>query len=160
MKILTIISRLLVGSLFIVSGLIKANDPVGFSYKLKDYFAADVLNMEWLIPFALVLAVVICVVEIVLGLATVMGSKMKPVSWLLLLMIIFFTFLTFYSAQFEKVTDCGCFGDALKLTPWESFSKDAVLLLFVLLIFLKRKSIEMNSEREDLIYGVISSDPP
>ncbi|HIA12941.1 MAG TPA: DoxX family protein [Flavobacteriales bacterium] len=156
MKIFTIISRLLVGSLFIVSGLIKANDPVGFSYKLKDYFAADVLNMEWLVPFALVLAVVICIVEIVLGFATVMGSKMKPVSWLLLLMIIFFTFLTFYSAYFEKVTDCGCFGDALKLTPWQSFSKDAVLLVFVLVIFLRRKAIELNSSKEDMIYGISS----
>ena len=156
MKIFTIISRLLVGSLFIISGLIKANDPVGFSYKLKDYFAADVLNMEWLIPFALVFAVIICVVEIVLGFATVMGSKMKLVSWLLLLMIIFFTFLTFYSAYFEKVTDCGCFGDALKLTPWQSFSKDAVLLIFVLVIFLKRKAIELNSDKENLIYGAVS----
>ena len=156
MKIFTIISRLLVGSLFIVSGLIKANDPVGFSYKLKDYFAADVLNMEWLIPFALVFAVIICVVEIVLGLATVLGSKMKPVSWLLLLMIIFFTFLTFYSAYFEKVTDCGCFGDALKLTPWQSFSKDAVLLVFVLVIFLRRNVIEINTDKEDYLYGGIS----
>ena len=156
MKIFTIISRILVGSLFIVSGLIKANDPVGFSYKLKDYFAADVLNMEWLIPFALVFAVIICIIEIVLGVATVLGSKMKPVSWLLLLMIIFFTFLTFYSAYFEKVTDCGCFGDALKLTPWQSFTKDAVLLVFVLVIFLRRKVIEVNSDMQDYIYGGIS----
>ncbi|PCH93295.1 MAG: DoxX family protein [Bacteroidetes bacterium] len=156
MKIFTIISRLLVGSLFIVSGLIKANDPVGFSYKLKDYFAADVLNLEWLVPYALVFAVIICVVEIVLGLATLLGSKMKLVSWLLLLMIVFFTFLTFYSAYFEKVTDCGCFGDALKLTPWQSFSKDAVLLVFVLVIFIKRKAIKLNSYREDLMYGAVS----
>ena len=128
MNALTYISRLVVGSLFIVSGLIKANDPVGFSYKLKDYFAPDVLNLEFLVPIVLPMAVLICAIEIVLGVAALFGSKMKLVSWMLLLMIVFFTFLTFYSAYFEKVTDCGCFGDALKLTPWESFTKDLILL--------------------------------
>ncbi|MBL4754380.1 MAG: DoxX family protein [Flavobacteriales bacterium] len=150
MNIFTNISRLVVGSLFIVSGLIKANDPVGFSYKLKDYFAPDVLNLEFLVPFVLPMAVLICAVEIVLGVAALFGSKMKLVSWMLLLMIIFFTFLTFYSAYFEKVTDCGCFGDALKLTPWESFSKDLVLLVFVLIIFIRKGSIALNTSKEDM----------
>jgi len=156
MKIFTIISRLLVGSLFIVSGLIKANDPVGFSYKLKDYFAPDVLNMEWLVPYVLPMAVLICAVEIVLGIATVLGVKMKPVSWLLIGMIVFFTFLTFYSAYFEKVTDCGCFGDALKLTPWQSFTKDVILLVFVSIIFFQRNKIEVNTNKEDLIFLIVS----
>ena len=149
MNALTNISRLVVGSLFIVSGLIKANDPVGFSYKLKDYFAPDVLDLEFLVPYVLLMAVLICAIEIVLGVAALFGSKMKFVSWMLLLMIVFFTFLTFYSAYYEKVTDCGCFGDALKLTPWESFSKDLVLLVLVLIIFLKRGSIVINSSNED-----------
>lgn len=145
------ISRLLVGSLFIVSGLIKANDPLGFSYKLHDYFAEDVLNLVFLNPFALSLAIFICVVEIILGIAVVFGSKSKLVAWSLLLMIIFFTFLTFYSAYFNKVTDCGCFGDALKLTPWQSFSKDIVLLIFILPIFLKRNKILQNTVWDDLL---------
>ena len=149
MNALTNISRLVVGSLFIVSGLIKANDPVGFSYKLKDYFAPDVLNMEFLVPYVLLMAVLICAIEIVLGVATLIGAKMKLVSWMLLLMIVFFTFLTFYSAYFEKVTDCGCFGDALKLTPWQSFTKDVILLVFVLLIFIKRSAIAVNTSKED-----------
>ena len=97
-KVLEFISRVLVGSLFIVSGLIKANDPLGFSYKLEEYFAADVLNLPFFEPWALQLAIIICVVEIVLGVAVLLGSKIKLVSWSLLLMIIFFTFLTFYSA--------------------------------------------------------------
>ena len=169
MNALTNISRLVVGSLFIVSGLIKANDPVGFSYKLKDYFAPDVLNLEFLVPLVLPMAVLICAVEIILGVAALFGSKMKLVSWMLLLMIVFFTFLTFYSAYFEKVTDCGCFGDALKLTPWQSFTKDVVLLFFVLVIFLKKGAIAVNTGKEDLLllpasmvliavfsYGVIS----
>ena len=169
MNTLTYISRLVVGSLFIVSGLIKANDPVGFSYKLQDYFAPDVLNLEFLVPYVLPMAVLICAIEIVLGVAALFGSKMKLVSWMLLLMIVFFTFLTFYSAYFEKVTDCGCFGDALKLTPWESFTKDLILLVFVLIIFVRKGAIVINSRKDDMIllpasivliaifsYGVIS----
>ncbi len=156
MNILTTISRLVVGSLFIVSGLIKANDPVGFSYKLKDYFAPDVLNLEFLIPLVLPFAVLICIVEIVLGFATLFGNRIRIVSWLLLLMIVFFTFLTFYSAYFEKVTDCGCFGDALKLTPWQSFYKDLILLTFVGIIFIRRNHIKPNSLTQDLYFSISS----
>ncbi|MCH7535926.1 MAG: DoxX family membrane protein, partial [Bacteroidetes bacterium] len=145
MKVLSLISRLVVGSLFIVSGLIKANDPLGFSYKLAEYFTEDVLGFVWLGEYVLQLAVFICVVEIVLGVACLFGSKMKVVSASLLVMIVFFTFLTWFSAYYEKVTDCGCFGDALKLTPWESFNKDLVLLVFILIIFFDRKNINSNS---------------
>jgi len=148
MKVLVGLSRLLVGSLFIVSGLIKANDTLGFSYKLTEYFEPGVLNMEFLIPFSWEIAFLVCVVEIVLGAAVLFGEKMKSVSWILLGMILFFTWLTFYSAYFNKVTDCGCFGDALKLTPWESFTKDVVLLFFVLIIFFFSRTIKPLSERE------------
>lgn len=149
MNILTIISRILVGSLFIISGLIKANDSLGFSYKLVEYFEPGVLNMEFLIPFALPMAILISVFEIVLGFMVLFGAKMKLGSWLLLLMILFFTWLTFYSAYFDKVTDCGCFGDAIKLTPWQSFTKDLVLLVFVLFIFIRRNHITLNTFRQN-----------
>jgi uncharacterized membrane protein YphA (DoxX/SURF4 family) len=139
MKYLVLFSRLLVGLLFIVSGLIKANDPLGFSYKLEEYF--EVFGMDWLTPMALFTSIFISVAEVILGVATLLGTKMKPVAWSLLGLIVFFTFLTFYSAYFNKVTDCGCFGDALKLTPWESFTKDIVLLFFILIIFLNRNKI-------------------
>lgn len=151
MKILTYVSRIIVGALFTVSGLIKANDPLGFSYKLQDYFAPDVLNMDFLSPIALELALIIAVGEIILGIATLLGSKSKITSWALLLMIVFFTWLTFYSAYFDKVTDCGCFGDALKLTPWQSFYKDVVLLFFIAIIFIQRKKISYNTLRENQI---------
>lgn len=157
MKLLVQIARLLVGSLFIVSGLIKANDSLGFSYKLQEYFSADVLNMPFLEPFALELAVIICVAEILLGIATLLGVKIKLVSWNLLLMILFFTFLTFYSAYFNKVTDCGCFGDAIKLTPWESFYKDLVLLALIVIIFFSQRKIKVNTFQEDIFMGVASS---
>lgn len=149
MHILNTISRILVGSLFIVSGLIKANDALGFSYKLNDYFATDVLNMPFLVPFSLAIAVIICIAEIVIGVAALVGAKMRLTAWSLLLMIVFFTFLTFYSAYFNKVTDCGCFGDALKLTPWQSFSKDVVLLVFVSILFVFRNKTELNTSAQD-----------
>jgi uncharacterized membrane protein YphA (DoxX/SURF4 family) len=139
MRILTLISRILVGVLFIISGMIKANDPIGFSIKLQEYF--NVFGTPVFNNIALGLAVFICVFEVVLGVATLTGSKMKPVAWSLLLMIVFFTFLTFYSAYFNKVTDCGCFGDAVKLTPWQSFTKDLILLVFIVIIFINRNRI-------------------
>jgi len=141
MRILVGISRILVGVLFIISGLIKLNDPVGFSFKLQDYFAPEVLNLEFLAPYALVLAVFVVIFEVLLGVMLLVGYAKKITLWSLLLMIVFFTFLTFYSAYFNKVTDCGCFGDAIKLTPWESFSKDIVLLVLILIMFYGRKYI-------------------
>jgi uncharacterized membrane protein YphA (DoxX/SURF4 family) len=140
-NILTQISRVLVGLLFIISGLIKLNDPVGFSYKLAEYFSESVLNMPFLVPLALPLAVFIVIFEAVLGFMLLVGYKPKFTVWSLLLMIVFFTFLTFYSAYFNKVTDCGCFGDALKLTPWQSFTKDVVLLFFIIILFVNQKLI-------------------
>ena len=140
MRILISISRLLVGVLFIISGLIKANDTIGFSYKLGEYF--EVFGMEWLTAFALLIAASICIFEILLGAMLLIGSRIKFVSWSLLLMIGFFTFLTFFSAYFNKVTDCGCFGDALKITPWQSFYKDVVLLFFILIVFMSRNKIQ------------------
>lgn len=133
------LSRYLVGILFIISGLIKANDPTGFAIKLDEYFV--VFGMQWLGFAALSLSVLICSLEIVLGVALLFGIKPKPVAWLLLLMILFFTWLTGYSAVTGKVTDCGCFGDAIKLTPWQSFGKDIILLILILVIFRGRSMI-------------------
>ncbi|MDF2158454.1 BT_3928 family protein [Algoriphagus sp. CAU 1675] len=129
------ILRLLVGGLFIFSGLIKVNDPVGTAIKLEEYF--DVFSNDiagffyYFKPFALYLAVFLVVVEVVLGVMLILGVKSKLTVWSLAAMILFFTFLTFFSAYFNKVTDCGCFGDAIKLTPWESFYKDLVLLVMI-----------------------------
>ncbi len=142
MNFITQICRILVGGLFIFSGLIKLNDPVGFSFKLDEYFAPDVLNLPFLQPLALSLAVFIVILEVLLGVALLLGHWKKLTAWLLLLMIVFFTFLTFYSAYFNKVTDCGCFGDAIPLTPWESFGKDVVLTVLIVIIFTNLKYIK------------------
>ncbi|WP_108866706.1 BT_3928 family protein [Aquimarina aquimarini] len=141
MKILVTFSRIFVAALFLFSGFIKLNDPLGFSYKLQEYFGEGVLNLEFLIPFALLISVFLVIFEIILGVTLLLGYLSKFTVWSLLLMILFFTFLTFYSAYFNKVTDCGCFGDALPLTPWESFTKDLILLVFILILFFGRKYI-------------------
>lgn len=141
MKAIVSIARILVGVLFIFSGFIKLNDPVGFSYKLQEYFSEPVLDIPFLIPFALIIAILIVIFELVLGIMLLIGYAPKFTSWSLLLMIVFFTFLTFYSAYYNKVTDCGCFGDAIPLTPWESFYKDVILLVLILVIFFNQKYI-------------------
>ncbi len=133
------VSRVFVGLLFIFSGLIKANDPLGFSYKLEEYF--EVFHITFLNDLALSMAIVLCALEMILGFALLIGVRARQVAWGLLLLIIFFAFLTFYSAAFKVVTTCGCFGDAIVLTPWQSFSKDLVLLLLIIVLFRNRDKI-------------------
>lgn len=143
-KIIDNIILIFVGGLFIFSGLIKVNDPIGTAIKLEEYFevfANDFASFfHAFIPFSLEIAVLIVVLEVVLGVAVLLRHQMKITTWMLLLMIVFFTFLTGYSAYFDKVTDCGCFGDAIPLTPWESFYKDLVLLVLITYLFVRRKS--------------------
>ena len=141
-NIITQFSRIFVGVLFIISGLIKLNDPVGFSYKLAEYFSEPVFNMPFFVPYSLAIALFIVILEVVLGVMLLIGYQSKLTIWLLLIMIVKFTFLTFYSAYFDVVKDCGCFGDALHLTPWESFTKDVVLLFFILILFINMKLVK------------------
>lgn len=133
------ICRIFVGLLFIASGLIKANDPMGFGYKLQEYF--DVFHISFLGEFATGIAMLLCIIEIVLGAMLLCGFWRKKVIAALLVTIIFFTFLTFVSAVFKVVTSCGCFGDAIPLTPWQSFGKDVVLLLMIVYLYLQRNRI-------------------
>ncbi len=146
MKILAHIVRFLVGGIFIFSGLVKLNDPVGTQIKLEEYFevfATDfpALHDFWmdLVPYALYFSVLMCAAEVILGVALLVSWRLKQVSWVLLALIVFFTFLTFYSAYYNKVTDCGCFGDFLKLKPWTSFTKDIILLVLIIFIIWQRK---------------------
>ena len=139
MKGLVVFCRWFVGVLFIFSGLVKLNDPLGFSYKLDEYFSGAVLGLEFLQAYALPLAIFLVIAEVLLGIALLIGFCKKFTIWSLLLMILFFTFLTFYSAYFNKVTDCGCFGDAIPLTPWQSFAKDVLLLAMILVLFFKQE---------------------
>jgi uncharacterized membrane protein YphA (DoxX/SURF4 family) len=143
-KIADIVSRFFVGGLFIFSGLIKLNDPIGTKIKMEEYFevfASDFGSFFGIfVPAALEIGMILIVLEIVLGVAVLIWYRMEVTTVLLLALMVFFTFLTFYSAYFNKVTDCGCFGDAIKLTPWESFIKDIILMVPVLHLFWYRKT--------------------
>ncbi|MFD2202773.1 BT_3928 family protein [Shivajiella indica] len=144
-QISLLIIRFIVGGLFIFSGMIKVNDPVGTAIKLEEYFdvfSNDIASFFHLFKdIALPLAVFLVVAEVVLGVMLILGVRLRFTVWALSLMILFFTFLTFYSAYFNKVTDCGCFGDAIKLTPWESFTKDVILLVLIAVLFFFRKDL-------------------
>jgi uncharacterized membrane protein YphA (DoxX/SURF4 family) len=142
MKYIVGLFRIIVGGLFIFSGFIKMIDPKGFSYKLNDYFAENVLNLPFLVPFSLKIAIFFVILEIVLGVMLLLGYKSKFTIWSLWFMILFFTFLTFFAAYFDKVKDCGCFGDFLKLKPWESFYKDLVLTVLILFLIIGKKYIK------------------
>lgn len=146
LPILVHISRFLVGGLFIFSGFIKANDPVGFSYKLGEYFEVFKADsglgiFESMAHIALPLAIVLCVSEMALGFMLLVGYKRNLTLWLLFAQIAFFTFLTFYSACYNKVTTCGCFGDFLVLKPWTSFWKDVVLLGLITLLIVGKEHV-------------------
>lgn len=133
-------SRWFVGVLFIFSGLIKINDPLGFSYKLQEYF--DVFHLSFLNNWATGIAIFLCALEIVLGALLLLGFWLDKVAKGLLGLILFFTLLTFASAAFTVVTSCGCFGDAIPLTPWHSFGKDLVLLALIVYLFKHRHSLK------------------
>lgn len=157
MKYILGVVRIFVGVLFIISGFIKLNDPVGFSFKLEEYFSPSVLDLEIFVPYALAISILVVIVEVLLGVMLIIGFKVKLTLWSLLGMIVFFTFLTFYSAYFNKVTDCGCFGDAIKLTPWESFTKDIILLVLILLLFFGKKYLTpLFSQSSNRIIMVLS----
>lgn len=223
MKILTYISRIIVGAVFIVSGLVKANDTLGFSYKLQEYFENgalayrvrdwfgwDSFSLEFLMNDTLLIAIIMCAAEIILGFAVLFGSKIKFSLYSLIVLTTMFFFLTLHTWQCDKdatykevttvkkgspeydrlmsrmetnksvsltkkdndqvtfeeempvqcVSDCGCFGDAMKgsvgrsLTPKESWTKDVILMLLLIPIFLSRNRIKINTNKEDiLMYG-------
>ena len=137
MKTTAIAARILVGIVFIYSGFVKGIDPWGSTYKFIDYFTA--FNMMWMQPTAFVLALLQNAVELVIGVTLVLGLRMKETAWGLMLFMGFYTFLTLILALTNPVHDCGCFGDALILTNWETFYKNLVLMAPTLIIFFYRK---------------------
>jgi uncharacterized membrane protein YphA (DoxX/SURF4 family) len=140
-KLLVLIARILVSATFLYSGFVKLVDPIGSQYKFTEYFGADVLNLEFLIPFALPFSIFLILTEIMLGLTLLIGYKRKITVWSLFGMTLLFLFLTWYSAFYNKVTDCGCFGDALKLSAWETFYKNVVLITFIVLLLFHQEAI-------------------
>ncbi len=132
MKTTLLIIRWIVGLLFIFSGMIKVNDPMGLSYKMQEFF--EVLNLHFLNNYALVFSLGMNVFEVLAGVAVIIGWRMKLFSWLLFLLIIFFTFLTGFALFSGKIKTCGCFGDCIPLTAAQSFAKDLILFLLILIL--------------------------
>ncbi|MDZ4844481.1 MAG: hypothetical protein SH857_02915 [Chitinophagales bacterium] len=129
-----------VGAFFIFSGFVKAIDPLGTSYKINEYFTE--FGMQFLEPYTLAFSVITIVLEIVIGVTLLLGYLRDITVGLLLLLIIFFTFLTGYTTITGHVTDCGCFGDFLKIEPKYSFYKDIFLSVLILFLVVRRKNIE------------------
>src|SRR4051812_15085570 len=139
MKTLLTIARIIVGVLYIFSGLVKANDPLGLSYKMQEFF--EVWGWNFFNDFTLSFSILMIAFEIIAGVAVLLGWRMKLFSWLLLLLIIFFTFLTGYAVFSGKIRTCGCFGDCIPLTAMQSFSKDIFLTLLIVFIFIYRNQV-------------------
>jgi hypothetical protein len=157
MRIATRIIQFIVGLLFIVSGLVKANDPLGLAYKMEEFFELWIAGLKSghffakapLISFlnffdhhTLFLSVTMITLEIIAGVALLLSWMKRFVLYLLLVLIVFFTFLTGYAYLSGKFTNCGCFGDCLPITPLTSFAKDVVLLLLILLLVAGQKYIQ------------------
>jgi hypothetical protein len=136
------ILRWTVGLLFIFSGLIKANDPLGLSYKMQEFF--EVWGLAFLDDYTLVFAVIMNTLEIVTGIALLIKFPYKLTLWLLLGLIIFFTFLTGYALFSGKIKTCGCFGDCIPLTPKVSFVKDLVLMFAIFILLINHKNVKSN----------------
>lgn len=140
MKLLLTTSRIIVGVLFIFSGLIKANDPLGLSYKMQEFF--EIWGWHGWNNYTLALSVLMIAFEIIAGVAVLLGWRMQLFSWLLLLLTVFFTFLTGYALFSGKIKECGCFGDCIPLSAQQSFIKDLLLLGLILFIFANRNKIK------------------
>jgi hypothetical protein len=120
------------------SGFIKGIDVLGYTYKIQDYFVA--FKMSWFTPASFYIAILFCIFEFILGVALVFRLKTKLTAVLLLLFMSFFTILTLYLALKNPVSDCGCFGDFLVISNWQTFYKNVILMMFVLIIFFTRNS--------------------
>ena len=142
LKLIVQLSRIFIGAMFIFSGFVKLVDPIGSQYKFEEYFGESVLNLEFLIPYALPFSIVLIIIEIMLGVALLLGYKPKSTVLSLLGLTSLFLFLTWYSAYYNKVTDCGCFGDAIKLTPWETFWKNVILIGLILLLLIRVQNVK------------------
>lgn len=156
MKIVRLISRIIVGLVFIFSGIVKAIDPLGSGYKFHDYFQA--FHIDFLQFLALPLGILLCTAEFISGFAVLTGYRFKAGIWGVMIMMLIFTPLTLVLALTNPVSDCGCFGDAIHLTNWQTFGKNIVILLFALVVFFGRKGFRsrLKPSAEWIIAGSVT----
>lgn len=152
---LNVISRIIVGLVFIFSSFVKGVDPLGTSFKITEYLTTwtfGPLSFDWLVPMAPVMSMALITLEFTVGMMLIFGSFRRITAITLMLMMFFFTVTTLYDAITNQVTDCGCFGDAIKLTNWQTFYKNVVLDVFtvwiVITMNLRRKK---RTERDILL---------
>lgn len=147
MKVSVTVVRIITGLLFIFSGLVKAIDPKGLAYKMQEFFEAWGGGgfmpglMTKLENYALPFSIIMITLEVVVGVALLIGYKRKLTAWILFLLILFFTFLTAYVLFTGKIKACGCFGDCIPLTPIQTFTKDIILLVFALFLLMSSRYI-------------------
>lgn len=155
MKVLRLISRIITGIVFIFSGFVKAIDPLGTVYKFQDYFSA--FNIGFLSDIALLLTIILCSVEFLAGFSVLFNIRQKTGIGIILLMMILFTPLTLVLALTNPVSDCGCFGDAIYLTNWQTFLKNVFILIPAIFLFYTRGKIVPHSAviREWTILSII-----
>lgn len=151
MKVIRLISRFIVGLTFIFSGFVKGIDPMGTMYKIQDYFFA--YNLDWAIPSAIYLSFLLVTIEFSIGIFLLLNLRIKQTSWALLVMMVFFTIVTFFDALYNPVPDCGCFGEAIKLSNWGTFYKNVFLLVPTLIIFFSHKyrKITISQKKQDTV---------
>lgn len=138
---LNVVARVVVGLVFIFSSFVKGVDPMGTSFKITEYLTAWSffgMSFDWLVPLATFMAMALIVVEFTIGVMLLFGTFRRVSAWALVLMMLFFTFTTLFDAITNEVTDCGCFGDAIKLTNWQTFWKNVALDVPTVWIFLTR----------------------
>ena len=140
MKLLRIVSRIIIGLVFVFSGAVKAIDPLGSAYKFHDYFQA--FNLGFLDVLSLSLAILLCTAEFIAGFSILSGMRQKTGIWGVLILLAIFTPLTFILALTNPVSDCGCFGDAIHLTNWQTFGKNIILLFFLIVLFTGRNQVK------------------
>jgi len=140
MRILKIVSRIIIGLLFIFSGVVKAIDPLGSAYKFHDYFQA--FHIGFLNSLSITLAILMCTAEFISGFSVLTGLRQRTGILGALILMIIFTPLTFILALTNPVSDCGCFGDAIHLTNWQTFGKNVILIGLTLVLFAGRKEVK------------------
>jgi uncharacterized membrane protein YphA (DoxX/SURF4 family) len=153
--IIRTVTRIAIGLLFIFSGYVKAIDPIGSEIKFGEYFEA--FGMSVFEPYALFFGVLLSAVELLIGLSFLLGLKMRPVSAIAILFMTFMTGLTLVLAITDAVQDCGCFGDAIKLTNWQTFYKNLIIMPFVIYAFIERDNFRqiLGNRTEWIVAGLL-----
>ncbi len=152
MRLITKISEILVAILFLFSGFAKAVNPFGLSIQVADYMAA--MHLDFLTSLAPTFAILLPVVEMVLGVMLFLGLYKKFTSWTVMLFMGFFTILTLWIAVYNPVKDCGCFGDLLKISNWETFTKNIIFLIPTVILFINRGEWN-NAKHDNAIFKVV-----